>query len=74
MSDTSNQTEKKTGIFYVKNPAGVVVMEKGQVIARYTTISEFVRAHKHGIHAQQRLEEQMERDIANQYTPFPKDN
>ena len=59
--------EKRTGIFYVKNPNGVVVKHEGVEIARYGSVSEFVVAHGDGIRAMAKLEEHIHQTIAEQY-------
>lgn len=64
-------SEKKTGIFYVKDPSGVVVLDKGVEIARYDSVVEFVSKHKEGLHAIGRLEEKMNRVLESAYTPYP---
>ena len=38
-------TEKKTGIFYRKDPAGVVVMLEGEAVFEYKTVEDFIRTH-----------------------------
>jgi len=65
--------KKKTGIFYVKDPSGVVVMDKGVEIARYDSIDAFVNKHKEGLFAIGRLEENLNRLLESQYTPYPPD-
>jgi hypothetical protein len=64
-------TAKKTGIFYVKNPSGVVVIDKGVEIARYDSVDAFVEKHKEGLYAIGRLEEKMHRVLESAYTPYP---
>lgn len=62
-----NETAKgKTGIFYVKDPAGVVVMKDGEEIYRYKTVQELVEAHAKGMVA---LEREMESEIEKVYRP-----
>ncbi|MFT4798908.1 MAG: hypothetical protein ACJAYE_002660 [Candidatus Azotimanducaceae bacterium] len=63
--------KKKTGIFYVKDPAGVVVMDKGVEIARYESVNAFVSKHKEGLFAIGRLEENLNQVLESQYTPYP---
>ena len=64
-------SKPKTGIFYVKNPAGVVIMDKGVEIARYETVEAFVNKHKEGLYAIGRLEENMNKILESQYTLYP---
>tara|TARA_R110002072_G_scaffold1598_3_gene13557 strand:+ start:14634 stop:14840 length:207 start_codon:yes stop_codon:yes gene_type:complete len=63
--------KKKTGIYYVTNPAGVVVMDNGIEIARYESVDAFVSKHKEGLYAIGRLEENMNGILESQYTPYP---
>jgi len=56
----------KTGIFYVKDPAGVVVMQNGEALYRYKSVQELVEAHVKGILA---LEREMEKELAKHYRP-----
>lgn len=63
----ANKSEKgKTGIFYVKDPPGVVVMLRGEVMHRYKNVQELVEAHVKGVAA---LERQMEEELAKHYKP-----
>lgn len=63
----TNKPEKgKTGIFYVKDPPGVVVMNQGEVVLRYKNVQELVEAHLKGIAA---LERQMEEELERHYRP-----
>ena len=64
MTDTSKKA--RTGIFYVKEPPGVVVMQRGKVMHRYKNVQELVEAHIKGIDA---LERQMEAELARHYKP-----
>lgn len=64
-------SDKKTGIFYVKNPSGVVIMDKGVEIARYESVDAFVNKHKEGLYAIGRLEENMNKILESQYTLYP---
>lgn len=57
---------KKTGIFYVKDPPGVIVMQQGKVVYRYKTVQELVEAHVKGMAA---LDRQMEEELARHYRP-----
>ena len=61
--------KKRTGIFYVKNPAGVVVMNDGVEIARYGNVDEFVSAHAEGLDAITKLNELLHQSVASQYQP-----
>lgn len=61
-----SEEEKKTGIFYVKDPAGIVVMLDGEVMHRYKTRREFVEAHVKGIAA---LEREMNDLLERHYRP-----
>ncbi len=71
--------DKKTGMFYIKrdepNDEGkttdVVMMDQGIEIARYSSVESFVAKHREGLYAIGRLEENMERAIVSQYTPYP---
>ncbi len=61
----ANDEEKgKTGIFYTRDPAGVLVMFRGQKVFRYRSVAEFVEAHIKGMRA---LEEKQENELADQY-------
>ena len=62
-------TDKKTGIFYVKSPKCVVVMQQGVEIARYRNLQEFIVAHQDGINAVNRLDESLHQAIESQYKP-----
>ena len=64
-------TEKKTGVFYVKNPSAVVVVDKGLEIARYDNVTALIEKHKEGLYAIGRLEENMNEAIESHYTPYP---
>ncbi|MFT7243468.1 MAG: hypothetical protein ACI82A_000812 [Candidatus Azotimanducaceae bacterium] len=65
--------KKKTGIFYVKDPPGVIVMDNGLEVARYDSVAAFVSKHKEGLFAIGRLEENLNRLVESQYTPYPPD-
>jgi hypothetical protein len=54
----------KTGIFYVREPAGVVVQWQGEVVERYATVAELVETHIKGIAA---LERELARLLEDQY-------
>ncbi len=54
----------KTGIFYSKNPVGVVVMFRGKEVFRYKSVDEFIEVH---IKAVQALEEKQEEELASHY-------
>ncbi|MEX0942291.1 MAG: hypothetical protein WD002_07070 [Pseudomonadales bacterium] len=56
----------KTGIFYTKEPAGVVVMQHGIEVYRYKSVQELVDAHVKGMVA---LEKEMESVLAKAYKP-----
>ncbi|XOV87561.1 MAG: hypothetical protein ACFHX7_21840 [Pseudomonadota bacterium] len=58
--------EKKTGIFYVREPAGIVVMQRGKVVHHYKNVGELVEAHVKGVAA---LEREMEDTLARHYRP-----
>ncbi|MFT7132739.1 MAG: hypothetical protein ACI81O_001451 [Cyclobacteriaceae bacterium] len=62
----SNDQVKRSGIFYVKEPAGVVVMWRGEVVERYASVEALVEGHLKG---QQALEREMERVLQAQYRP-----
>ncbi|MBD3647719.1 MAG: hypothetical protein HUJ31_09775 [Pseudomonadales bacterium] len=63
--------EKKTGIFYVKDPAGVVVMWEGQEVYRYRNVEQFVAAHIHAVKAIESVKgEKIEKLIEGQYRPW----
>ena len=55
---------KKTGVFYVKEPAGVVVMLDGKEVTRYRNVNELVETHQKGLDA---LEREMNALIASEY-------
>ncbi|MAV26367.1 MAG: hypothetical protein CMQ05_09635 [Gammaproteobacteria bacterium] len=58
--------ECRTGIFYTKDPKGVVVMRDGARLFRYETIDELIEAHLAGSEA---IEREREKIIAAQYLP-----
>ncbi len=58
--------DKQTGIFYTKEPAGLVVMLDGEVKHRYKTKREFVEAHVKGVAA---LEREMADLLERHYKP-----
>jgi len=66
-------SNKKTGIFYVKNPAGVVVMWQGNERARYDSVEAFVSAHLAGQDAIQEVEalkaDALDRELSVFYKP-----
>jgi hypothetical protein len=62
----NDSSKGRTGIFYVKDPAGVVVMKDGEEIYRYKNVQEFVEAHAKGMAA---LEREMESEIEKAYRP-----
>ncbi len=57
---------KKTGIFYSKDPKGVVVMCEGKEISRYRSVDELVETHVKGLEALQR---ELDATIESQYKP-----
>lgn len=63
---TDAAPKASTGIFYVKDPPGVVVMLRGKVMQRYKNVQELVEAHVKGVAA---LERQMEEELARHYKP-----
>ena len=72
MSENSEDRAKvqgKTGIFYVKDPAGVVVMKSGKEIARYDTVQALVAAHEEGLQAISNRDEKLHEAIFGQYAP-----
>jgi hypothetical protein len=72
MSENSNTNVPgggKTGIFYVKDPAGVVVMKSGKEIARYDTVQAFVASHEEGLQAISNRDEKLHEAIFGQYAP-----
>ncbi len=66
-------SQKKTGIFYRKNPAAVVVMHNGEELYQYPSVEAFVDAHVEAIEGIKRREakeeDRMERLFAAQYMP-----
>lgn len=58
--------DRKTGIFYVKDPAGIVVMLDGEVTHRYKSKREFIEAHVKGMTA---LEREMADLLERHYKP-----
>ena len=58
--------DRKTGIFYSKDPAGIVVMLDGKVTHRYKTKRELVEAHVKGVAA---LEREREDVLESHYKP-----
>ena len=59
-------TKRRTGIFYTKEPTGVVVYRDGTRLFRYDTIDELIEAHVAGMEA---IEREREKIIAAQYLP-----
>ena len=59
-------SRKKTGIFYVKDPVGVVIMHEGVEISRYRTVDELIETHVKGLAA---LERELDSVIEDQYKP-----
>ena len=62
----NEDTKGKTGIFYTKDPPGVVVMQQGKIVHSYKSVTELVDAHTKGIAA---LEREMEDVLARHYKP-----
>ena len=62
--------ENKTGIFYVKDPAGVAVYWQGREVQRYRDVAALVETHMKGMEA---LEREMERLLHAQYQPYRED-
>jgi len=62
----ANNQAGRSGIFYVKAPAGVVVMWQGEVVERYLSVEALVETHMKGVQA---LEREMERILEAQYRP-----
>ena len=66
-------SERKTGLFYAKNPPGVVVMWQGQERARYASVEAFVSTHLEGLAAMEKLEaikrDQLDDVLSEHYTP-----
>lgn len=58
--------ERRTGIFYTKEPEGVVVLKEGVRLYRYDSIDELIEAHVAGAEA---IEREREKIIAAQYLP-----
>lgn len=54
----------RTGIFYSKNPDGVVVMFQGKEVFRYKSVDEFIEVHIKAVRA---LEEKQEEELASHY-------
>ena len=57
-------SEKKTGIFYAKDPKAVVVMHEGKEVFRYRSVDELVEIHMKGLAA---LERELDATIESQY-------
>ena len=55
----------KSGIFYSKNPSGVVGMFRGKEVFRYKTVEELIEVH---IKAMNALEEKQESELEKNYT------
>ncbi|MDZ7684971.1 MAG: hypothetical protein U5O39_08130 [Gammaproteobacteria bacterium] len=63
----ADDDDRKTGIFYVKDPTGIVVMLDGEVtVWRYKSKREFVEAHVKGMAA---LEREMAEMLERHYKP-----
>ena len=69
-----HMTEKKTGIFYRKDPAGVVVMLEGETVFEYKTVDDFIRTHVRAVNdmtmREKEAEAKAERIFAAQYMPL----
>ena len=67
-------TQKKTGIFYRKDPASVVVMLEGEVAFEYKTVEDFIRTHARAVNDMTRrdkeAEDKAEKIFAAQYMPI----
>jgi hypothetical protein len=63
---TNDKAKGKTGIFYVQNPAGVVMMVNGEVRHRYRSVDELIETHTKGMIA---LERELEDVLRRQYLP-----
>ena len=61
---TEDESRNNTGIFRLKNHAGVVVKWKGKEIGRYDSIEAFVDSHLEGVEA---LELKLEGLLAEAY-------
>lgn len=61
---TNSSSRGKSGIFYTKDPAGLVVMFRGKQVFRYKSIEEFIEAHIKGAKA---LEEKQESALRKFY-------
>ena len=63
----ANEDSKgKSGIFYTKDPPGVVVMQQGKIVHTYKSVTELVDAHVKGVAA---LEREMEEVLARHCKP-----
>lgn len=62
----SDNHRGKTGIFYTKDPSGVIVMKDGEILHQYKSVNELVEAHVKGVAA---LEREMEELLARHYRP-----
>lgn len=63
-SVSNSSSRGKSGIFYTKDPAGLVVMFRGKQVFRYKSIEEFIEAHIKGAKA---LEEKQEAELRRYY-------
>lgn len=67
-------SQKKTGIFYRKDPASVVVMLEGETVFEYKTVEDFVRTHVRAVNdmnmRDKEAEAKMEKIFAAQYMPI----
>ncbi len=62
MSD--KKARPRSGIFYRKDPAAVVVMFRGKEVFRYKSVEEFIEVH---IKAMKALEQKQEDELERQY-------
>jgi hypothetical protein len=62
----SNDQVKRSDIFYVNEPAGVMMMWRGEVVERYASVEALVEGHLKG---QQALVREMGRVVQAQYRP-----
>jgi hypothetical protein len=68
-SNTKAPDNRKTGVFYVKDPAGVVVIKSGKEIARYDTVQALVASHEEGLQAILNRDEKKPEAIFGQSAP-----
>ena len=63
-SVSNSSSRGKSGVFYTKDPAGLVVMFRGKQVFRYKSIEEFIEAHIKGAKS---LEEKQESALRKYY-------